>query len=138
MYEAILVGTDGSDKAQEAVRRAFDLAAEHDADLHAVTVVNTVRYGEPALSSHELVLNELEDRGTKQLAEIEAMGADRGIPVVTKCFHGDPNQEIVQYARKNDVDLIVLGSHGHTNPRAVIGSTVDRVVHGTNRDVLVV
>jgi nucleotide-binding universal stress UspA family protein len=138
MYEVIVVGTDGSEKAQEAVERAFGLAQNYDAELHAITVVNTARYGEPALSSYELVLNELEDRGNRQLKEIRDSGSERNIQVVTKCFHGNPSQEIIEYAQESDADLIVLGSHGHTHPRSVIGSTADRVLHGTSREVLIV
>lgn len=136
MYDIILVGTDGSEKAGEAVTRAFGLAQDHDAELHAVTVVNTSRYGEPALSSNELVLNELEDRGNKQLKEINEQGSEMDIQVVTKCFHGNPTQEIIDYAQKNDVDLIVLGSYGHGRPRSGVGSTAKRVLRGTSREVL--
>jgi nucleotide-binding universal stress UspA family protein len=138
MYDLILVGTDGSEKAQEAVERAFDLVQDSDAEIHAITVVNTARYGEPALSSSEIVLNELEDRGNKQLKEIREQGSERGIQVVTKCLHGNPSQEIIKYAQENEADLIVLGSHGHTHPRSVIGSTANRVLHGTSQEVLIV
>jgi nucleotide-binding universal stress UspA family protein len=138
MYDVIVVGTDGSEKANEAVERALGLAEANDAELHAITVVNTSRYGEPVLSSTEMVLTELEDRGTEQLAEISAMAADRGLEVVTKCFHGNPSEEVLEYAEANDADLIVLGSHGHTHPTATIGSTADRVLNGTSRQVLIV
>lgn len=138
MYEIIVVGTDGSKKAAEAVKRAFDIAQDHGGSLHAITVVNTTRYTEPALSSSEMVLNELEDRGNKQLKEIRDMGSERNIPVVTKCFHGNPSQEIIKYAQENNADLIVLGSHGHTHPHSTIGSTTNRVLHGTDQEVLVV
>jgi nucleotide-binding universal stress UspA family protein len=138
MCELIVVGTDGSEKAREAVKRAFDIAQDYGVSVHAITVVNTTRYTEPALSSSEMVLNELEDRGNKQLKEIRGMGSERNIPVVTKCFHGDPSQEIIKYAQENNADLIVLGSHGHTHPRSVIGSTTDRVLRGTDHEVLIV
>ncbi|MUV88967.1 universal stress protein [Halapricum sp. CBA1109] len=138
MYDAIAVGTDGSENAQEAVERAVNLAREHDAELHVITVVNTARYGEPALSSHELVLNELEDRANRQLDAISEYGTEAGVRVVTRCFHGDPSEEIVEYARENDVDLIVLGARGRTHPRSTIGSTASRVLQDIDHEVLVV
>lgn len=138
MYDVIIVGTDGSEKANRAVQRALALAKEHGAELHGITVVNTARYGEPALSSSELVLNELEDRGNQQLREISEQASERGIPTVTECFHGDPSQEIIDYSQENDADLIVLGSHGHTHPRSILGSTAKRVLHEADREVLIV
>ena len=138
MYQAIVAGTDGSEKAQEAVERALDIAEDYDAALHVITIVNTRRYGEPALSSTEMILNELEDRGNKQLKEVSEQGSERGIQTVTKCFHGHPSEEIINYADEHNAGLIVLGSHGHTHPRSVIGSTAERVLHDTDREVLIV
>lgn len=138
MYEKILVGTDGSDRANRAVDHAIDIAGHYGADLHAITVVNTRRYGEPGLSSKELVLNELEDRGNEQLNEIEQEAKENGVSVVTVCCHGSPEEEIVRYADETDSDLIVLGYQGRTHPKAHIGSTADRVVRGTDRPVLLV
>lgn len=138
MYNVIVVGTDGSEKANEAVKRALELSLQHEAELHAITVVNTARYGEPVLSSKEMVITELEDRGNEQLKEIREMGSEKGRQIITKCFHGDPSQEILNYAQENDADLIVLGSHGHTHPRSIIGSTANRVLNGSSREVLIV
>jgi nucleotide-binding universal stress UspA family protein len=138
MYDIIVVGTDGSEKANKAVERGLQLAEKNTADLHVITVVNTARYGEPALSSSEIVLNELEERGTKQLKRVKEQASDRGVEVITECFHGEPGSAITKYAEENDADLIVLGSHGHTHPRSVMGSTAKRVLHDADREVLIV
>lgn len=138
MYETVLVGTDGSESANKAVEQALGTATKHGAELHAITVVNTKRYGEPVLSSTELVLTELEDRGTEQLNEIKAQAAERGIEVTTDCFHGEPSEEIIRYSDDIDADLIVLGARGRTHPRSKIGSTADRVIRNTDRFVLLV
>ena len=135
MYETILVGTDGSKSANRAVEHAMNTAEKHDAELHALTVVNTKRYGEPSLSSYELVLNELEDRGNAQLKAVKTDADERGLEVVTDCHHGDPSQEIISYADDVDADVIVLGAQGRTHPKSEIGSTADRVVRETDRIV---
>ncbi len=137
MYDTILVGTDGSESADNAVATALTLAEQHGAELHPITVVNTRRYGEPALSSSELVLTELEDRGNQQLGEIHEAAEKREIAISTSCFHGDPSEEIIQYADEHDCDLIVLGYQGHTH-KVTVGSTADRVIHSTERPVLLV
>lgn len=138
MYDKILVGTDGSESANRAVELALDTVEKHEAELHAITVVNTRRYGEPTLSSTELVLNELEDRGHKQLQRIKEQGEERGIDIITDYYHGDPSDEIMNYADEIDADIIILGYQGRTHPRSKIGSTAERVVRGTDRPVQLV
>ena len=138
MFENIVVGTDGSDAANKAVEKALQLAKEQGATLHVITVVNTSRYGEPALSSTELVLNELEDRAHKQLVEIEDEAAGRGVDAVTKYFHGRPCRELLDYADEIDCDLIVLGYQGRTHAGSDIGSTANRVIRDTDRSVMLV
>lgn len=93
MYDTILVGTDGSEQANTAVERALDTAETHDAELHAITVVNTSRYGEPS-------------------------------------------EELLRYADEVDADLVVLGSRGRTHPGSTIGSTANRVIRSTDREVI--
>lgn len=137
MYETILVGTDGSESANEAVEEAIYLAEQTGGNLHAVTVVNTARYGEPALSSTELVITELEDRAHDQLEIIEERAEESGIHCETKCFHGEPSTQLLEYADEHDADLIVLGYQGRTHT-GKIGSTADRVSRGTDRTVMLV
>ena len=138
MYETIVVGTDGSESANRAVEKGLYHAEQSGAELHAITVVNTRRYGEPTLSSTELVLNELEARASTQLDEVRERAQNRGVEIVTENFHGDPSDEILRYADAVDADLIVLGYQGRTHTRSRIGSTADRVVRGTDRSVLLV
>lgn len=136
MYETIVLGTDGSDRADNATEQALAIAEQSGASLHAITVVNTRRYGEPALSSTELVLNELEDRASEQLTQIRQAAEARNLEVTTQSFHGEPAAEIINYADSCNADLIVMGSSGRTHPDAALGSTSDRVIRGTDRSVL--
>lgn len=138
MYETLVIGTDGSESAERAFEHALDTAETHGASLHAISVVNTRRYGEPALSSHELVLNELEDRAERQLQEIESRANARGVEVSTRSRHGEPSEEILNLADDVDADAIILGQRGRTHPKADIGSTAEHVVRNTDRLVQLV
>jgi nucleotide-binding universal stress UspA family protein len=109
-----------------------------DGKLYVTTIVNTQRYAEPARSSTELVLNELEDRALAQLREIRDRAEEKGVDIETECFHGDPSEEILAYADEIDADLIVLGYQGRTHPRSKIGSTADQVARNADRSVLLV
>lgn len=137
MYDTILVPVDGSDPSNRAVEHAFELAVRFDATLHAVHVVNTHRYGEPALSSAELVLDELEDRGHEMIDEIADRADNSGIAFEGRVCHGEPSEEILEYAGGIDADLIVLGSQGqsHRQP-GHLGGVADRVIRRAGRAVL--
>jgi len=138
MYETILVATDGSADANRAATHALEQAEQHDAELHAMFVVDTDRYAEPALSSTELETNEIEDWGNQELSGIAERGEQLGIAVSTRCCHGKPYLEIINYADEIDADLVVLGYHGHSHAEGEqIGSVTDRVVQNAGRPVLV-
>jgi nucleotide-binding universal stress UspA family protein len=139
MYDTILVATDGSGPANRAVVHALEQAEQSGAILHAIYVVDTDRHAEPALSSVELLTNELEELGTEELAEVGERGADLGVEVVTRNCHGKPYQEIIAYADEIDADLVVLGYRGHSHTETdQIGSVTDRVVQNLGRPVMVV
>jgi len=139
MYDTILVGTDGSASANRAVVHALEQAERFGAALHAVFVVDTGRYDETALSSAELVMNDLEDAGQQLLEDIATRADDLDVEYVTRCCHGNPHSELVSYADSIDADLIVLGFQGQSHPKTdIMGSVSDRVLRNAGRPVLVV
>ena len=136
-YETILVPTDGSEHAERAVEVAFQLADEQDATVHALFVVDTHLYGEPALGSVELFVDEIGDYGSDLLSELVGRGTERGIAVERTVRHGDPHEVIVEYADEIDADLVVMGYQGQSH-RMHRGAVVERVLDETDRHVLVV
>jgi nucleotide-binding universal stress UspA family protein len=138
VYDTILVATDGSGPATRAVTHALEQAEQHHAALHAIYVVDTSRYAEPALSSAEAETNAIEEWGEQELDEVAERAESLGIEVLTRCSHGKPSLEIVEYADAIDADLVVLGFQGHSHTdSAAIGSVTDRVVSNAGRPVLV-
>jgi nucleotide-binding universal stress UspA family protein len=137
MYDSILVPVDGSDGGNRATEHALDLAERYDAPLYAMYVVDVSRYGEPALSSVELVVDELEDRGQELLTDLADLADNRGVEVQTKSTHGVPHEEIIDYAEAVDTDLIVMGYQGYSH-RNKIGSVAERVTRSGVRPVLLV
>lgn len=139
MYETILVGTDGSAPANRAVAQALEEAENHGGTLHAIYVVDTALFDEPAFSSAELSTDEMEDWGNEQLAEVAQRGENLDVEVVTRCCHGAPYEEIIEYADEIDADLIVLGYQGQSHTKTDrVGSVTERVVRNAGRRVLVV
>jgi nucleotide-binding universal stress UspA family protein len=138
VYDTILVPTDGSADANRAATHALELAEQYDADLHAILVVDTDRYPEPALSSAELETTELEDWGSEELAELAERAEELDVAISTRCCHGKPYLEIINHADEIDADLLVLGYHGHSHAEGEqLGSVTDRVVQNAGRPVLV-
>lgn len=139
MYETILVATDGSGPANRAVTTALEHADQFDADVHAIYVVDTDRYAEPALGSSELATNQMEEWGSEQLEEVKNRAVSSDVSVITRCCHGKPHIEIINYADDIDADLVVLGYQGHSHTVTnQIGSVTNRVVQNVGRQVLVV
>lgn len=139
MYETILIAFDGSDPSRRALEHALTEAEGHGATVHAIYVVDTDRFAEPALSPSELETDAIEAWAEGELEAIRQEGADRGVTVDTVCCHGTPHQEIIAYADEIDADLVVLGYQGHGRHRhGLMGSVTDRVVQALTRPVLVV
>lgn len=139
MYDTILVATDGSGPANRAVTHALEQAEQSDSELHAIFVVDTDRFSEPALSSMEAETTAIEEWGVEQLQEVADRGDSLGISSVTRCCHGKPSQEIINYGDDIDADLVIIGYQGHSHEKTDnIGSVTDRVVKNVGRPVLVV
>ena len=147
MYERILVPTDGSSVANNAVDHAVDLAEQYGATIHALFVVDpdAVSY---SLGSEQLdrlsqgrfgEMEELEARANEATGYVAGVARDHGVEVVEEIRVGKPYEIIANYADGSDVDLVVIGSHGRSGVRrALLGSVTERVLRSTHRPVLVV
>ena len=136
----ILVATDGSGPAAQAVELGAELAAEHEAELTFVHVVPAVDlapvlgFGLGGAFPHE---PSAADRTLLDAAV--AVAKAHGVSSTTALLAGDTVDEIVAYADAHDVDLTVVGSRGHgAIARAVLGSVSRGVLGESKRPVLVV
>lgn len=137
MYENVLLPTDGSDGTARAVEHAIHLARDNDATLHVLHVLDTSVL---PLDAHSRSLyDELEAAGRSSTEEIRDRALEVGIHSVTAFRQGTPYREILDYAGENDIDLIVMGTHGRTGlPRTLLGSVTERVVRLSEVPVLTV
>ncbi len=137
MYETILVPTDGSDPANRAVEHALAVADRYDASVHALYCVETHRYGEPALSTTAIVLDQLEEQGQAMLEEIRDRAANAGIECTSEVCHGRPWEATLEVGDKVEADLIIIGYQGQSHTRTrKIGSAAERIVRSADRPVL--
>jgi len=118
--KTLVIATDGSPSAREAVAFGVGLAQALDA---AVVFAHVA----PA------------DVDCALLAEAEASAISRGVRATTEVLVGDPADEIVAYADSIDADAIVVGTRGHGGiAGALLGSVSQRVLCDARRPVLVV
>ena len=147
MYDRILVPTDGSDTAETAVDHALDLAERYGAEIHALYVVDTDAM-DLSLGTEQIdrlrsgkfgEMTEIRERAELATSVIADRARERGIDVVEHVTAGRPHAVVADYAEDEDVDLIVMGSHGRSGvKRALLGSVTERVLRSTHRPVLVV
>jgi nucleotide-binding universal stress UspA family protein len=144
MFDSIVVGTDGSDTAKEAVRQAVELARSVGAELLLVSAYQPVsrvslnREAAQAPEDVQWMVSAREDVATL-LAEAAQTANDAGVAVQTFQRQGDPADAILDIAEERDADLIVVGNKGMTGAkRFLLGSVPNRVSHHAPCSVLII
>jgi nucleotide-binding universal stress UspA family protein len=141
-FSKILVPVDFSAHSDEAIRVAADFSQRYDASVTLAHVYEIVAYALPdgyvlqTPAQLANLLTEFEKRLSEAKAQAIAAGARR---VETVQLQGAPATEIVDYARAQAFDLIVMGTHGRTGlGHALLGSVAERVLRHTPCPVLTV
>jgi nucleotide-binding universal stress UspA family protein len=144
VFTRIVVGTDGSETAGEAVRQALDLAKMAGATLSIVSAyapvsnrkVQDQQRDAPADVQYEL--NPREDVNLV-LDTAAANARKEGIEVQTHAVEGDPAEGILSVAEETKADLIVVGNKGMTGARRfLLGSVPNNISHHAPCSVMVV
>ncbi|WP_396612969.1 universal stress protein [Haloferax sp. S1W] len=140
MYNHILFPTDGSDCADEALGHAIEHAQQYDATIHALYVadVRDVGHAAPAISG-DRIRQALLDSGNEVLERVASKARESGVTVETTVSEGTPASVILDHADHDDIDLVVMGTHGRSGlDRYLLGSVAERVVRGSSVPVLTV
>jgi nucleotide-binding universal stress UspA family protein len=145
MFASIVVGTDGSDTAQKAVRKAIDLAGQLGARLQIVSAYEPIsdqrlRQGQLEVPKDlQWMVNPREDvLAVLDAAQREARGT--GVAdVQTFARQGDAADAILDVAEEQESDLIVVGNKGMTGAkRFLLGSVPNKVSHHAPCSVMIV
>jgi len=137
MYDRILLPTDGSDAGNRAVEQAVGLARETGAELHVLFVVEDIPYAPEMMD--DTVEEQLREIGEEALEAIRGQADEAGVEVVEAIEEGAPHTAILDYADREDVDVVVMGTHGRSGlDRYLLGSVTERVVRTAEIPVLTV
>ncbi len=129
----ILFPTDFSETSQEAAKYAVSYAREFGSKLYVLHIVNEKILSEglnlPRLVSVENLEAEMTKEAKKRLQLFLGEEEADKIDFETVIKKGTPFLEIVRFANENDIDLIIIGTHGHSGfEHIVFGSTAEKVV----------
>jgi nucleotide-binding universal stress UspA family protein len=144
MFVSIVVGTDGSDTASEAVRQATDLARQLEARIHLVSAYEPVPEGRLRDERHQVpedlqwMVNPREDVNATLDKGAEGI-KEAGVEVETHAREGDPADAILDVAEEQNADLIVVGNKGMTGAkRFLLGSVPNKVSHHAPCSVMII
>ncbi len=136
----ILVPIDFSADADQALAYAMELAQTLQARLTLLHVIHLtpMTMGDMFSSSLEAYLNTMEIEAHKHMQALLARVHHEGLEGETSIVQGVPFQSIVDRAANEDVDLIVMGTHGRTGlTHALMGSVAEKVMRLARCPVLV-
>lgn len=139
--DSILLPTDGSDPALEAIQQAFVLANQLEATVHLLSVLDdalvdslsavTEDDGNSSYSLHE--------KTEEHLKTLATNARERNLEALTATAAGSPAREIVDYADRNGIDMIAMGTHGRGGfERLVVGNVTDAVIRKSSVPVFTV
>jgi universal stress protein A len=139
-YKHILLALDFSESGNYVVKRARQLAETFRAKLSIIHVLDNIPMPDMAYgtiipleeNSHDELL-ETEKLKFKQIADELGAGPARRWMV-----WGVPGPEIVRVAEEENVDLIIVGSHGRHGLALLLGSTANNVLHHAGCDVMAI
>ncbi|MDQ2655070.1 MAG: universal stress protein [Chloroflexota bacterium] len=142
MYTRIVVGLDGSELSESALRSGAELAKGLHIPLHLVRVADlaTVHWGATEASdSYAALSQEMEREQAAAASYLEVMAAplrDEGLDVTTEVRSGTAARELLKLSSPND--LIVVASHGRSGlERLLLGSVAEEVARKAAGPVLI-
>jgi nucleotide-binding universal stress UspA family protein len=139
MYGNVLVPTDGSDASMEALDEAIDLAEELGSSIHILYVVEPEHYA-PMNTPNPDMIESMEQRAESEIERAVERAETGDVASVEQSVEtGTTHETIISYIEDNDIDLVIMGTHGRTGlDRILLGSVTEKVVRLSPVPVLTV
>lgn len=139
MYYDILLPTDGSSAANNAAKKAFELAEQCRAEIHVLHVIDVfVQSYSPQVAEQAEQMQR--EKGRKAINKLVQEAEKRNLKTsehTVKSYNA--GEAICEFAGDQDIDVIVMGTHGKSGlNRMLLGSTTERVLRTSKVPVLAV
>ena len=139
MYDSVLVPTDGSKMIDTTLEHGLKIAADNDATVHALYVVDS-RVARAAEDARKTVESSLKAEGESAVEHVLSRAEATGLEATGEVRSGTTQKEILEYTEEYGIDLIAIGTHGKSPREKLLsmGSVTERVVDNAAVPVLVV
>ena len=128
LIKKVLVLTDGSQNSRSALRYAVEICRNFEASLHLLSVVEDMPSYVNLEVGSEFMLN-VQETVRSEVVQCSGYCETSGVACSGEIRHGVPYEEIINYAKEIDADLIVMATHGHTGlSHILLGSVAEKVV----------
>lgn len=136
--KSILFPTDFSDHANIGLRYAVELCNEIDAELHIIAVYRIQRSASSFISMRDIIQKNTEEDMNRLVSGISQFIKNDKTPE-TLVIEGDTSDVIISYAKRHDIDLIIMGTQGANSLKTILfGSVTKKVANSTNIPLLAV
>ncbi len=139
MYQNILIAYDGSAGSQNALKIAAELAIKLNSKLWALWVAGSLPQYHETKAEFDEEKNQIEIYFNKLENEISVFTHQLKIEIEFSYLQGNPSKLIVDFAKENNIDLVILGSSGHSGLWGrFLGHVPDKVSDNAHCDVMIV
>jgi nucleotide-binding universal stress UspA family protein len=140
-YQKILVPYDGSSFSDRAFKVALDFAQKYDSKITIVSCIDIFSSGWFGKSGFEqILLKKLRGKIMKEIQDLEKIAKKKNVPTKGRIFEtATIAKTLLTFAKSNKIDLIVIGSRGHSRLKELfLGSISNGVIQRAQCPVLVV
>lgn len=148
IFRNIMIATDGSECSKKAVDKGIEFARLSGGTVYAVYVVSTAYIFAldgsyfssidtyPYLEAMHDMLNK---QGQQAVDYVKELGEKKSVNVESVLLEGNPSEELIRYAEKENMDIVIMGTIGKTGlDRMLLGSVAGNVVRHSKVPVMVV
>ncbi|QIZ77722.1 universal stress protein [Ferrimonas lipolytica] len=140
-YNRVLLAIDFHDDCQTVIDRGLQVVADNDAELFLQHVMEpiTVAYSIEAVGFADQMVEMKQTIRENSAKQLQHFGEQLGVPAERRLHsEGIAADEIHRMAKEHNIELIIIGTHGQSGLRSLLGSTANSVLHNVECDVLMV
>jgi nucleotide-binding universal stress UspA family protein len=139
-FKKIFIATDGSEQNRRAIEYGIELAKIAGGKIFVGYVVDTAAFASiPMDAGWEMMYELMGTEANDAVQKVDVLAKQAGVEVETVVLEGHPSNEIIEFAQKNRIDVIIMGTLGKSGlDRFLLGSVAEKVTRNSTVPVLVV